>query len=61
MVKLKLQLGFLKDGMNLKTNDYVFSVGGERPPIKTGFEDFALKLSNYIDQTASSGFNLLMK
>jgi RHS repeat-associated protein len=45
-----IEQGFLSDGMNLKTEDNVFGVGGEGQPSVEGFEDFALKLSNYLDK-----------
>jgi RHS repeat-associated protein len=45
-----IEQGFLSDGMNLKSEDNVFDVGGEGQPTLGGFEDFALKISNYVDK-----------
>jgi RHS repeat-associated protein len=55
-----IEQGFLSDGMNLKSKDYVFDVGGEGQPTKEGFEDFALKISNYVDKEVD-GFYLSNK
>lgn len=43
-----LAKGFLSDGQNYKSKDYVFSVGGEGQPTLANFEDFAVKMSDYI-------------
>lgn len=45
-----IEQGILKDGMNLKENSNVIQVGGEGQTTIKGFEDFALKISNYIDK-----------
>jgi hypothetical protein len=43
-----IEQGILKDGMNLKNNSNVIQVGGEGQATEKGFQDFALKFSNYI-------------
>ncbi len=55
-----IQSGFLKDGANLKDKSSLFSVGGKGQPTVAGFQDFAIKLSNYLDKEVS-GFYLSNK
>lgn len=43
-----IEQGILSDGMNLKTNDNLISVGGEGQPTEHGVEAFALRLSDYV-------------
>ena len=40
--------GILKDGQNLKTNDNVIDIGGKGQPTLQEFEEFAVKISDYI-------------
>ncbi len=47
-----IEQGILKDGMNLKENSNVIQVGGEGQATIKGFEIFALKFSNYIDNVS---------
>ena len=55
-----IESGFLKDGMNLRSEDNVFDVGSEEQPSVAGFEDFALKISNYVGREMD-GFYLSNK
>lgn len=43
-----IEQGILEGGMNLKENDNLIDVGGDDQASVKGFEDFALKFSNYI-------------
>ena len=45
-----IEKGILKDGINFKTNNNVINVGGAGQASVAGVEDFALKLSNYVDR-----------
>lgn len=55
-----IKQGFLEDGMDLSADDHVFNVGGEGEPTKAEFEDFALKISDYVDKEIG-GFYLANK
>jgi hypothetical protein len=45
-----IERGILRDKMNLRENDNVIKVGGQGEATIAGFEDFALKISNYLDK-----------
>jgi len=45
-----IEKGILKDGINFQEDNNVIDIGGENQATVKGFEDFALKLSNYVDK-----------
>ncbi|MEM0544055.1 RHS repeat-associated core domain-containing protein [Flavobacterium sp. j3] len=51
-----IEQGILSDGMNLKENDNLIDVGGKGQATVKGFEEFALKFSNYIGREIAGGY-----
>ena len=48
-----IEKGILSDGMNLKTNDNSWSIGGEGQPTVEGFQDFAIGFAEMIHKEVS--------
>jgi len=48
--------GILKDGQNFKTSDQIIDVGGKNQPTLGQFEDFAVKLSDYVGVELSGAY-----
>jgi RHS repeat-associated protein len=51
-----IEQGILSDGMNLKTENNIIEVGGEGQATVEGFEDFALRFSDYIGREVAGGY-----
>lgn len=51
-----IEQGILSDGMNLKSNDNIIEVGGKGQASVKGFEDFALRFSNYMGVEIKGGY-----
>jgi hypothetical protein len=48
-----IEKGILSDGMNFKTNDNSWSVGGEGQPTVEGFQNFAVEFAEMINKEVS--------
>lgn len=48
--------GILKDGQNFKTSDQIIDIGGKDQPSWRQFEDFAVKLSDYVGVELSGAY-----